>query len=70
MRAIACFWITNGKIRRRTKVTDIARKAAWAGHIARRTDDRWGRKFLELRSRTLAGYVRTDDRRPSEGEGS
>ncbi|CAH2227104.1 jg26717 [Pararge aegeria aegeria] len=35
------------KIRRRTRVTDIAQRVAklkwqWAGHIARRTDGRWG----------------------------
>ncbi|KAL0819971.1 hypothetical protein ABMA28_007968 [Loxostege sticticalis] len=40
--------IRNEEIRRRTKVTDIARRIAnlkwqWAGHIARRTDGRWGR---------------------------
>ncbi|KAL0860164.1 hypothetical protein ABMA27_010471 [Loxostege sticticalis] len=44
------------EIRRRTKVTDIARRIAnlkwqWAGHIARRTDGRWGRKVLEWRPR-------------------
>lgn len=49
--------IRNEEIRRRTKVTDIARRIAklkwqWAGHIARRTDGRWGRKVLEWRPRT------------------
>ena len=44
--------IRNTKIRRRTGVTDIARrintlKWQWAGHIARRTDNRWGRKVFE-----------------------
>ena len=44
--------IRNTDIRRRTRVTDIARKICklkwqWAGHIARRTDNRWGRKVLE-----------------------
>ncbi|CAH2259307.1 jg10042 [Pararge aegeria aegeria] len=37
---------------RRTKVTDIAQRVVklkwqWAGHIARRTDARWGLKVLE-----------------------
>ncbi|CAK1580292.1 unnamed protein product [Parnassius mnemosyne] len=27
-------------------------KWQWAGHIARRTDNRWGEKFLEWRPRT------------------
>ncbi|KAI8420615.1 hypothetical protein MSG28_007859 [Choristoneura fumiferana] len=41
--------IRNTEIRRRTKVTDIAGKICklkwqWAGHIARRTDNRWGEK--------------------------
>ncbi|KAG6440870.1 hypothetical protein O3G_MSEX001526 [Manduca sexta] len=49
--------IRNEEIRRRTKVTDIAHRISklkwqWAGHIARRTDDRWGRKVLEWRPRT------------------
>ncbi|KAI8421377.1 hypothetical protein MSG28_009457 [Choristoneura fumiferana] len=49
--------IRNDDIRNRTKVTDIARRIAklkwqWAGHIARRTDDRWGQKVLEWRPRT------------------
>ncbi|KAI8423169.1 hypothetical protein MSG28_014224 [Choristoneura fumiferana] len=49
--------IRNTEIRRRTKVTDIAGKICklkwqWAGHIARRTDNRWGRKVLEWRPRT------------------
>lgn len=49
--------IRNEEIRRRTKVTDIARRIAqlkwqWAGHIARRTDGRWGGKVLEWRPRT------------------
>ncbi|CAH2269361.1 jg14066 [Pararge aegeria aegeria] len=44
--------IRNEEIRRRTKVTDIAQRVAklkwqWAGHIARRTDRRWGSKVLE-----------------------
>ncbi|KAI8423592.1 hypothetical protein MSG28_012671 [Choristoneura fumiferana] len=49
--------IRNDDIRSRTKVTDIARRIAklnwqWAGHIALRTDGRWGQKFLEWRPRT------------------
>ncbi|KAI8425468.1 hypothetical protein MSG28_007213 [Choristoneura fumiferana] len=48
--------IRNEKIRRRTRVTDIAKRISslkwqWAGHIARRTDGRWGRKVLEWRPR-------------------
>ncbi|KAI8441652.1 hypothetical protein MSG28_015206 [Choristoneura fumiferana] len=44
-------------IRSRTKATDIARRIAklkwqWAGHIARKTDGRWGQKVLEWRPRT------------------
>ncbi|CAH2218259.1 jg1382 [Pararge aegeria aegeria] len=49
--------IRNEEIRRRTRVTDIAQRVAklkwqWAGHIARRTDGRWGFKVLEWRPRT------------------
>jgi hypothetical protein len=49
--------IRNDEIRKRTKVTDIARRIAdlkwqWAGHIARRTDGHWGEKVLEWRPRT------------------
>ncbi|KAI8432770.1 hypothetical protein MSG28_013729 [Choristoneura fumiferana] len=47
--------IQNTEIRRKTKVTDIAgkiRKWQSAGHIARRTDNRTGRKVLEWRPRT------------------
>ncbi|CAH2237352.1 jg12066 [Pararge aegeria aegeria] len=48
--------IRNEEIRRRTRVTDIAQRVAklkwqWAGHIARRTDGRWGLKVLEWRPR-------------------
>jgi hypothetical protein len=44
--------ISNDEISKRTKVADIARRIAdlkyqWAGHIARRTDGRWGGKVLE-----------------------
>ncbi|CAG9137498.1 unnamed protein product [Plutella xylostella] len=46
--------IRNEEIRRRTKVTDIAKRIStlkwqWAGHVARRADDRWSRKVLEWR---------------------
>ncbi|CAH2268394.1 jg15848 [Pararge aegeria aegeria] len=49
--------IRNEEIRRRTRVTNIAQRDAklkwqWAGHIARRTDGRWGLKVLEWRPRT------------------
>ena len=49
--------IRNEEIRKRTRVTDIARQISrlkwqWAGHIVRRTDGRWGRKVLEWRPRT------------------
>ena len=49
--------LRNEEIRRRTKVTDIAQRISklkwqWAGHIARRTDGRWGRRVLEWRPRT------------------
>jgi hypothetical protein len=38
----------------RTKVTDIAHRISmlkwqWAGHISRRTDNRWGKRVLEWR---------------------
>jgi hypothetical protein len=43
-------------IRQRTYVTDIAHRIGmlkwqWAGHISRRTDNRWGKRVLELRPR-------------------
>ncbi|CAH2216333.1 jg18744 [Pararge aegeria aegeria] len=49
--------IRNEEIRRRTRVTDIAQRVAklkklkwqWAGHIARRTEGRWGLKGVEWR---------------------
>ncbi|CAH2209543.1 jg2202 [Pararge aegeria aegeria] len=48
--------IRNEEIRRRTR-SEIAQLVAklvwqWAGHIARRTDGRWGLKVLEWRPRT------------------
>ncbi|KAJ8705153.1 hypothetical protein PYW07_010980 [Mythimna separata] len=54
---------SDADIRKRTKVTDIARRIAklkwqWAGHIASRTDGRWGRKVLEWRPRTGRRSVR------------
>ncbi|CAH2211483.1 jg24928 [Pararge aegeria aegeria] len=47
----------------RTRVTDIAQQVAklkwqWAGHIARRTDGRWGLNVLEWRPRTGKRSVR------------
>jgi hypothetical protein len=44
--------IRNQVIRQRSKVTDIAHRISmlkwqWAGHISRRTDDRWGKRVLE-----------------------
>ncbi|CAH2267349.1 jg27532 [Pararge aegeria aegeria] len=46
--------IRNEEIRRRTRVTDIVQRVGklkwrWAGHIARRTNRRWGLKVLEWR---------------------
>jgi hypothetical protein len=48
--------IRNQVIRQRTKVTDIAHRISmlkwqWAGHISRRTDNRWGKRVLEWRPR-------------------
>ncbi|CAH2228318.1 jg3885 [Pararge aegeria aegeria] len=59
-RRIQLGWAAFGKLRdifSRTRVTDIAQRVAklkwqWAGHIARRTDGRWGLKVLEWRPRT------------------
>ncbi|PZC76985.1 hypothetical protein B5X24_HaOG203936 [Helicoverpa armigera] len=62
--------IRNEEIRRRTKVIDIAHRLSklkwqWAGHIARRAEDRWGRKVLEWRpptsKRSVAGRRKTLD---------
>ena len=46
--------IRNEEIRRRIKVLDIAQRISklkwqWIGHIARRSDGRWGKKILEWR---------------------
>jgi hypothetical protein len=48
--------IRNQVIRQRTKVTDIGHRIGmlkwqWAGHISRRTDNRWGERVLEWRPR-------------------
>ena len=48
--------IRNEVLRHKTKVTDIVQicsklKWQWAGHVCRRTDDRWSRKVLEWRPR-------------------
>jgi hypothetical protein len=48
--------IRNLVIRQITKVTDIAHRISmlkwrWAGHISRRTDNRWGKRVLEWRPR-------------------
>ncbi|CAH2248742.1 jg17526 [Pararge aegeria aegeria] len=53
--------IRNEEIRSRTRVTDLAQRVVrlkwqWAGHIARRTDGRWGPKVLNLELPTK--YVR------------
>jgi hypothetical protein len=44
--------IRNDEIRKRTKVTDIARRGLDERGLARRTDGRWGGKILEWRPRT------------------
>jgi hypothetical protein len=48
--------IGNEVIRQKTKVTYIAPristlKRQWAGHISRKTDNRWGKRGLEWRPR-------------------
>jgi hypothetical protein len=48
--------IRNQVIWQRTKVTDIAHRISmlkwrWAGHISRRTYNRWGKRVLEWRPR-------------------
>jgi hypothetical protein len=55
--------IRNQVIRQRTKVTDIAHRTSmlkwqWAGHISRRTDNRWGKRVLEWRRRLGKRSVR------------
>ncbi|CAH2240079.1 jg6334 [Pararge aegeria aegeria] len=70
--------IRREKIRRRTRVTEIAQRVAklkrqWAGHIARKTDGIWGFKLLEWQPRTGKRSVRwppttwTDDIRRVAG---
>ncbi|CAH2246975.1 jg10283 [Pararge aegeria aegeria] len=54
--------IRNVEIRRRTRVTDVARRVAklklqWAGHIVRRKDGRWGPKVLEWQPRIEAVHA-------------
>ncbi|CAG9136621.1 unnamed protein product [Plutella xylostella] len=61
--------IRNEEIRRRTKVTDIAKRIStlkwqWAGHVARRADDRWSRKDCTLSSPNSMG---TTQRGTSKG---
>jgi hypothetical protein len=48
--------VRNQVIRQRTKKTDIAHRISmlkwrWAGHISRRTDNRWCKRVLEWRPR-------------------
>jgi hypothetical protein len=48
--------IRNHVIRELTEVTEIAHRIStlkyeWAGHISRRTDNRWGKRVLEWRPR-------------------
>lgn len=48
--------IRNEVIRQSTKVVDIAQRISklkwqWAGHVCRRTDNRWGKRVLEWRPR-------------------
>jgi hypothetical protein len=50
--SFARFRIWNHVIRQRTKVTDTTHfismlKWQWAGHISRKTDNRWGKRVLE-----------------------
>ncbi|RVE53021.1 hypothetical protein evm_002319 [Chilo suppressalis] len=50
-----------------SEVTDIARR--WAGHIARRTDGRWGGEVLEWRPRTRRRSVGRPRTRSREADG-
>ena len=50
----------NEEIRKRTQVKDVIQKAfslkwSWAGHLRRRTDNRWTRKVTEWQPRTGGG---------------
>jgi hypothetical protein len=63
--------IQNQVIRQRTKVTDIAHRISmlkwqWAGHISRRTDNRWGKRVLEWRPRLGKRSVRRPQARWSD----
>ncbi|CAH2058296.1 unnamed protein product, partial [Iphiclides podalirius] len=56
--------VPNQDIRRRNKVTDIAQKISkrkwrWAGHISRRTDNRWERRVLEVAASYWASRCKT-----------
>ncbi|RVE40575.1 hypothetical protein evm_014776 [Chilo suppressalis] len=55
--------IRNEVIRQRTRVIDIAHRISklkwqWAGHICRRTDNRWGRRVLEWRPANVVDDLR------------
>jgi hypothetical protein len=59
-------------IRQRTKVTDIVHRISmlnwqWAGHISRRTDNRWGKRVLEWRLRLSKRSVGRPQARWSDG---
>ncbi|CAK1578278.1 unnamed protein product [Parnassius mnemosyne] len=63
--------LKNEDIRSRTKVTDKAQRISmlkwqWAGYIARRTDNRWGRKVIEWQPRTGRRSVRRPPTRWSD----
>jgi hypothetical protein len=63
--------IRNQVIRQRTKVTYIAHRVSmlkwqWAGHIRRRSYNRWGKRVLEWRSRFGKRSVRHPEARWSD----